>query len=222
MSDSMNIDLDGKRNFSFPIEILQKSINKIENLETLKFLIFTLYRFQAENLKIQFFTKSQIEESNSIREILDNIKKLDIILKELVELGIFITIDTNYKNKNEQLYFLNNARNRAALRAIETGDWQPKSNIEEVTIIDRPTIYQLYEDNIGALTPIIVEILEEAEKEYSYQWIEEAFKIAVKKDARNWSYVEAILKRWKKDKSTPWIGEKNDSEEEDPFAHIYK
>ena len=106
---------------------------------------------------------------------------MDIILKELVELGIFITIDTNYKNKKEQLYFLNNARNRAALRAIETGDWHPKSNIEEAIIIDRPTIYQLYEDNIGALTPIIAEILEEAEKEYSYQWIEEAFKIAVKK-----------------------------------------
>ena len=57
MSDSMNIDLDGKKNFSFPIEILQKSLNKIENLETLKFLIFTLYRFQAEKFKNSIFHK---------------------------------------------------------------------------------------------------------------------------------------------------------------------
>lgn len=222
MNNQLNIDLYNKKNFSFPIEILTKVLKKIENIETIKFLIFTLYRFQAENLKIQFFTKSQIESSNSLSEILADIKKLDIILKELVELGVFISIETNYKNKKEQLYFLNNARNRAAIRAIETGDWLPKSNVEEITFVDRPNIYQLYEDNIGALTPIIAELLDEAEKEYSYQWIEEAFKLAVKKDARNWAYVEAILKRWKKDKSTTWIGEKNDPEEEDPFAHIYK
>jgi DnaD/phage-associated family protein len=222
MNNQLNIDLYNKKNFSFPIEILTKVLKKIENIETIKFLIFTLYRFQAENLKIQFFTKSQIESSNSLSEILADIKKLDIILKELVELGVFISIETNYKNKKEQLYFLNNARNRAAIRAIETGEWLPKSNVEEITFVNRPNIYQLYEDNIGALTPIIAELLDEAEKEYSYPWIEEAFKLAVKKDARNWAYVEAILKRWKKDKSTTWIGEKNDSEEEDPFAHIYK
>ena len=154
MNNQLNIDLNNKKNFSFPIEILTKVLKKIENIETIKFLIFTLYRFQAENLKIQFFTKSQIESSNSLSEILADIKKLDIILKELVDLGVFISIETNYKNKKEQLYLLNNARNRAAIRAIETGEWLPKSNVEEITFVDRPNIYQLYEDNIGALTPM--------------------------------------------------------------------
>lgn len=222
MNNQIDINLVGKDNISFPIVIIEKVLNKIENIETLKFLIYTLYRFQANNLKIQFFTKSQITDSNSIDQFVEKKDNLEAILEELIDLEILISIKAKYKNKEDQYYFLNNARNRAALRAIENGEWQPKSNIEESPNFERPTIYQLYEDNIGGLTPIIVEMLDDAEQEYSYQWIEEAVKIAVKKDVRNWSYIEAILKRWKKDKSTPWTGEKNDSEEEDPFAHIYK
>ena len=222
MNNQIDINLVGKDNISFPIVIIEKVLNKIENIETLKFLIYTLYRFQANNLKIQFFTKSQITDSNSIDQFVEKKDNLEAILEELIDLEILISIKAKYKNKEDQYYFLNNARNRAALRAIENGEWQPKSNIEESPNFERPTIYQLYEDNIGGLTPIIVEMLDDAEQEYSYQWIEEAVKIAVKKDVRNWSYIEAILKRWKKDKSTSWTGEKNDSEEEDPFAHIYK
>jgi DnaD/phage-associated family protein len=58
-------------------------------------------------------------------------------------------------------------------------------------------VFTLYEQNIGALTPLIADMLREAEKEYPSAWFEEAFTIAVAKNARNWKYVEAVLKRWK-------------------------
>ena len=60
----------------------------------------------------------------------------------------------------------------------------------------KQTIYQLYESNIGMLVPMIAESLKIAEKRYPMLWIERAFKIAVERNARNWKYVEAILKRW--------------------------
>ncbi len=60
-------------------------------------------------------------------------------------------------------------------------------------------IFQLYESNIGILVPMIVETLKDAEQEYPMMWIEKAIKIAVERNARNWRYIETILKRWKAD-----------------------
>ena len=43
---------------------------------------------------------------------------------------------------------------------------------------------------------MIVEILKAAEAEYPASWFEPAIKLAVTHNARKWSYVETILKRW--------------------------
>src|SRR5882724_7834371 len=62
--------------------------------------------------------------------------------------------------------------------------------------IERPNIYVLYEQNIGLLSPLLADQLIEAEKHYPYEWIEDAFREAVQRNKRNWSYIRAILRRW--------------------------
>jgi len=57
-------------------------------------------------------------------------------------------------------------------------------------------IFMLYEQNIGIITPMIAEELQEAEKTYPPQWIEEAFKEAVTLNKRSWRYIVRILERW--------------------------
>ena len=63
--------------------------------------------------------------------------------------------------------------------------------------VDRPNVFVLYEQNIGPLTPLIAENLQDLEKEYSREWLEEAIQIAVTNNARKLSYVIAVLKRWR-------------------------
>jgi DnaD/phage-associated family protein len=63
-------------------------------------------------------------------------------------------------------------------------------------VVERPNIFVLYEQNIGLIQPLIAEELREAEKTYPAAWIEEAFKIAVERNARNWRYIQRILERW--------------------------
>ena len=60
----------------------------------------------------------------------------------------------------------------------------------------RPTIYELYEQNVGLLTPLLVEELREAAETYPAEWIEEAFREAVGYNRRNWRYVRRILENW--------------------------
>lgn len=67
----------------------------------------------------------------------------------------------------------------------------------------RPTIYALYEQNIGLLTPLIADSLKDAAATYPEVWIEDAIKEAVKYNARSWAYIDKILKRWERDGRTP-------------------
>lgn len=60
-------------------------------------------------------------------------------------------------------------------------------------------LYKFYENNIGSLTGIISDNLDDLEKTYSNLWVKTAIEEAVKSEARNMKYVEAILRRWKKD-----------------------
>lgn len=80
-------------------------------------------------------------------------------------------------------------------------------------MVERPNVFVLYEQNIGALTPMIADQLRDAEDEYPNPWIEQAIGIAVENNARNWAYVSRILERWKTEgKHDPTAG--GDSERE--------
>jgi DnaD/phage-associated family protein len=60
----------------------------------------------------------------------------------------------------------------------------------------RDDIYNLYEQNIGVLTPLISDKLREAEKLYPADWIEYAFEQAVTYNRRSWAYISRILENW--------------------------
>jgi DNA replication protein len=96
----------------------------------------------------------------------------------------------------EVFYFLNSPRGRLSAEAFEKGQWRESARGSFVPM-KKSNIFKLYEENIGALTPLLSDMLREAEKNYPGVWFEEAFEIAVSRNIRNWKYVEAILARWK-------------------------
>lgn len=83
-------------------------------------------------------------------------------------------------------------RNSAALAEIKKWNKQRQWRVRS----SRPDIYTLYEQNIGALTPILSERLREAEKLYPAAWVEEAFAEAVNYNRRSWAYIIRILENW--------------------------
>jgi DnaD/phage-associated family protein len=57
----------------------------------------------------------------------------------------------------------------------------------------------LYQENIGAVVPMLLDEFREAAKFYpDSSWYKDAFEIAVKNNARNWSYVCKVLENWRK------------------------
>jgi DnaD/phage-associated family protein len=98
----------------------------------------------------------------------------------------------------QRLVFLNNAKGRAAIQAVQKGEWRFTGQAQDplAVYVERPNIYRLYEGNIGPLTPMLADALRDAEALYPSEWIEDAIRIAVERNKRSWRYVEAILRRW--------------------------
>lgn len=53
-----------------------------------------------------------------------------------------------------------------------------------------------YENNIGLLTPILAQRMEEALRTYPPEWVPAAIGRAVLAEKRRWDYVEGILRNW--------------------------
>ena len=96
------------------------------------------------------------------------------------------------------IYFFNSPRGQAAVQSVADGSWRPSDgDLPAPTLsLEQPNIFQLYEENIGPLTPLIADTLREAEKEFPEHWIRQAVGIAVVNNVRKWNYIEAILRSW--------------------------
>lgn len=77
------------------------------------------------------------------------------------------------------------------------------NNKEEESAPQKSKIFQVYEQEFGALTPLIADAIKDAEKDFPEQWILEAMTIAVERNARNWKYVRAVLDDAKAKKMSP-------------------
>lgn len=119
-------------------------------------------------------------------------------LEGAVARGTLLRLVTETDDGEEQWYFLNTDAGRRAVAKIESGALKLDVTFvpSEPRAVERPNVFVLYEQNIGMLSPMIAEELKDAEQTYPAAWIEEAFRIAVERNARNWRYVRGILERW--------------------------
>jgi DnaD/phage-associated family protein len=193
---------DGAQMTTIPSEFFSKLLPIIDNLYELKVTLFAIWFLEQQEGKIKFM---RYENFVSDKQFLAGIGKNHEQAIENLRLGLELAIERNSllavsaeKQKYEEaVFFINTPRGRAAHKALIEGAW----NVEERPIpaqqIIRPNIFKLYEANIGPLTPMISEILQEAEESYPMAWIEQAIRIAVENNVRRWRYVEAILASWK-------------------------
>jgi len=74
------------------------------------------------------------------------------------------------------------------------------TDIDKDTDTDgRGRIFELYEQEIGLLTPMISEQVTDWIENYPAGWLEDAIKIAAENNKRKTSYINGILKNWRTD-----------------------
>jgi len=166
-------------------------LKDIQDADELKVTAYFLWRVEHMDGPFRALCETDFEAKDlglAVEEILSGLEKAikrGSILKSTHEADVF--------------YFLNSPRGRAAAKAFAKGQWRESAKILSAPPMERPNIFKLYEENIGALTPMIADTLKDAEDLYAPDWIADAIELAVKNNKRNWKYCEAILKRWKEE-----------------------
>jgi len=170
-------------------------------------LVVSLYFFFAHGRKKgqpRFLTYAELAADHVLAAALDSLGE-DALRRGLdaaVERGTLLRLDAEpaaQEGQAQELYLLNTAAGRREAAAIEAGEQgvgqilAPPPEPHE----PKPNIFELYEQNIGPLMPMVAEYLKDAEKEYPADWFEPAFQRAVAQNVRRWSYIAAILRQWK-------------------------
>ena len=153
---------------------------------------------------------------------------IEIMLKKAltaaVHSGILLHIPVDVQKLCDDAYFINNQAEHETVRKILDGSLKiPQVEIrkvEEPARAQPSDIYNLYEQNIGMLTPILAEELQEAEHRYPAEWIQDAFREAVRANARSWKYIHSILKRWEREGKNDGKPVGDSRQERDPDKYV--
>ena len=172
-----------------PITFFQKLLTEINDTAELKVTLFFLWRVQHMEGPFRALCQTDFTE----KDLGLDADEVVAGLEKAVQRGSILKAE----HDADVFYFLNSPRGRAAAEAFAKGNWRESAKIMSAPVVERPNVFKLYEENIGPLTPMIADMLKDAEEIYSEEWVAEALEIAVTKNVRNWKYVEAILKRWK-------------------------
>lgn len=176
----------------------------IDHLGELKVTLYCLWRLSLKEGTSRYVRRAEFLADEAFLKGLAPARRdaepaLEDGLQRATARGTLLHVSIEGAGGVEDLYFMNTARGRAAVEALTRGEWRPTGDPETPIdlLVERPNIFNLYEQNIGPLTPMIADELRDAEENYPIGWIEEAIRVAVNNNVRKWRYVLGVLESWR-------------------------
>lgn len=189
----------GRLSFTpLPNVLFSEVFPAIGDLAELKVTLHVLYLLHPKKGSLRFVTGAELLADRALMGALGaDEKEAREALARALDLAAQRGTLLHRKVEESDIYLLNSEETRQALeRAGQEGGRLKIEPAPERGEARRPNVFELYEKNIGPLTPMLAEELKAAEREYSADWIMDAFRIAVDNNVRKWSYVRAILEDW--------------------------
>ena len=175
-----------------PRPFITSMLSKMDSLDEVKTLLLAFNSIYQKKGQLKYCTAKELTTEEKLAET-------QKILDSAVKNKILISLCVREEEQTTKLYFVNDRFGKNSLE-------QARNNYEtviteddlseDVGTVTEDMVLSAYEDNIGQLTPMIIEELQIAREECPDSWIIEAIKIAVERNIRKWSYVKAILKKW--------------------------
>ncbi len=197
---------DGRVEMSqIPSPVFTELVPLIDDLAELKVVLFCFWALPQKEGKYRYLRREDFLNHAPLMNglaVIDpqtpNDELLDDALKKTVMREALLCAKVQIGDKSTDLYFVNTPLGRDAVAQIKAGYSVTGNEANPIEILPpRPTIYKLYEDNIGMITPMIADELKDIEQEFPPSWLEEALSISVQANKRNLRYIRAILERWR-------------------------
>lgn len=200
---------DGKlKTLPLPEQVFTELLPIIDHLGELKVSLYAFWKLSVKEGTYRFMRRADFADDDVfMRGLAASPRQAEEILDDALERaearGLLLHVLMEDAQATHDLYFVNSAKGREAVEKLTRGEWRPADQAEAGAAVTlsrmRSNIYTLYEQNIGALTPMIVEELRDMAETYPALWIEDAIRVAVKNNARKLKYILAVLERMKTD-----------------------
>ena len=202
----------GKTRFTpIPDLFFSDLLVRIDDLAELKLTLYMFWSLNRQRGYPRYLTVTELEaegpllsalQGNALDDPKAALPLLHAAVDKAVARGTLLRLSIADESGQTDYLFMNTPQGRRAVEQVKRGELV----LEKVGVIRephvekaRPHIFELYEQNIGLLQPLVAEDLAEAEQTYPPAWIVDAFRIAAENNVRNWRYVKSILERWAHD-----------------------
>jgi DnaD/phage-associated family protein len=196
-------------------------VPEIEDPSELKVTLHLFWRLAQQTGTPRCVSDRELRADATLRRALrrrGDPRPADELLRSALELsvarGTLLRVRVRVGEQIVAWYLFNTVRSQHAVEDLMSGVLSPSVLLEQESAgpsqvddaapspepllveVERPSIYALYEQNVGLLLPLIANELRDAADQYPVEWIEAAFREAVQHNKRSWSYIRAILRRW--------------------------
>jgi len=196
----------GKTRFTpIPDLFYSELLPAIHDFNELKLTLYMFWCLNRQRGYPRYMTEAELAAESLLLSSLrceqgDATQALHDAVQRAVTRGTLLQLTICGDTGEVHYLFMNTPQGRKAVEQVKKGELilETRGRVREPYVVgsDRPNIFQLYEQNIGFLQPLLAEELREAEQTYPANWIVDAFKIAVEHNVRNWRYIASILERW--------------------------
>ena len=174
-----------------PASYVSQVVRQVSNLDELKVTLVLFFLLSRSRDYPAYVTRTDVVLRSAAMLGLDEAACVEAA-GAAVRRGVFLEAEVTVEGEKTVAYFANvEADVEAIAQMLAAGDTSAS-----VGRAKSANVFELYEQNIGIITPLIAEELKDAQKSYPAEWIEEAFREAVKGHKQNWKYVSRILERW--------------------------
>ena len=187
-----------------PDPLLGDVLKSIDSLAELKCILRALWHIHRKKGALRCVTLGELRDDSVLQDELDLGEIADAMkggaARSILARAKVRTAD----GEIETVYVLNQQSERLALQKFLRGkamlpDHEESLQTVPAGVTKRPGIFDLYEQEIGMITPLVADELKAAEDEYPGEWIESAVREAALSSRRSWPYVRAILRRWNRE-----------------------
>ena len=195
----------GARATAVPSLFFSELLPQIEDEWELRVTLYVIYALGRRKGYPRFVTGAELQAEAPLLASLGDggspisLERLTEGLEHAVERGSILRLDVEHDNRVERLFLLNTPSDRRAVEQLRDGRinlGRALPPVQGAPASQRGNVFQLYEENIGPLTPLVAEELREAEELYPFEWLEDALREAALQNKRSWRYAAAILQRW--------------------------
>lgn len=162
---------------------------------------------QGQTGDVRFTTADDLWASDAVRRSFERIgggrDGLTHGLDACVSRGALLSLPISSAERgSETIFMVNTPGSRRTVVRVRAGELRLRPGaalVQEPETRTRPSIFSLYEEHIGTITPFVGERLAAAEERYPRADIESAFREAAELNVRNWRYIERMLERWERE-----------------------